>query len=157
MRSMISYLLLFFMVMFWIFRIIIAFTTSLAIDIGFQPINMNVEIMLLFLTLISIALVGKRMLIGAIVYLISYGMYFGIDLYHVVIQMIEGNTLITDYANTMASFIGIVLPLSVFFNLLIDKNRTNHPVDKKTDWFYKNDEYDRNLDKRADQNQYRNY
>ena len=100
MRSMISYLLLFFMVMFWIFRIIIAFTTSLAIDIGFQPINMNVEIMLLFLTLISIALVGKRMLIGAIVYLISYGMYFGIDLYHVVIQMIEGNTLITDYANT---------------------------------------------------------
>jgi len=28
-------------------------------------------------------------------------------------------------------------------------------VDKQTDWFYKNKEYDRKLDERADKNQYR--
>ena len=39
--------------------------------------------------------------------------------------------------------------------MLMDKNRTNHPVDKKTDWFYKNEEFDRKLDDRADKNNYR--
>lgn len=157
MRSMPSYLLLIFMVMFWIFRIVVAFTSSLAIDIGFTPININLEIILLFVTLVSIALVGKRMLVGAIIYLISYGLYFGVDLYNIVVQIMQAQTTVTDYSNTLASFIGVVLPLAVFFNMLMDKNRTNHPVDKKTDWFYKNDEYDRKLDERADKNEYRNY
>ncbi len=51
----------------------------------------------------------------------------------------------------------MILPIAVVFNMLIDKNRTNHPIDKKTDWFYKNEQYDRKLDKRLDQNEYRNY
>ncbi|MBO5479458.1 MAG: hypothetical protein J6A04_07260 [Clostridia bacterium] len=157
MRSMASYLLLIFMVMFWIFRLVVAFTASIGVDIGFVPMNMNMEIILLFVTMVGIAFVGKRMLIGAIIYLVSYGLYFGVDLYNIVMGIIGGTTTITDYSNALASFIGVVLPLAVFFNLLIDKNRTNHPVDKKTDWFYKNDEYDRKIDERADQNQYRNY
>lgn len=157
MRSMASYLLLIFMVLFWIFRIVVAFTSSLAIDIGFVPMNMNMEIILLFVTMVSIALVGRRKLLGGIIYLLSYGLYFGVDLYNTVMGIMQGATTLTDYSNAMASFIGVVLPLAVFFNLLIDKNRTNHPVDKKTDWFYKNDEYDRKLDERADQNEYRNY
>ncbi len=157
MRSMASYLLLIFMVMFWIFRLVVAFTTSIGKDIGFAPMNINVEIVLLFITLVSIALVGKRKLIGAILYLVSYGFYFGVDLYNIVMGIIAGANTITSYSNAMASFIGVVLPVSVFFNMLIDKNRTNHPVDKKTDWFYKNEQFDRKLDERADKNQYRNY
>ena len=157
MRSMASYLLLFFMIMFWIFRLVVAFTTSIGVDMGFTPINMNLEIVLLFVTMVAIAFVGKRMLIGAIIYLISYGGYFGFYLYNIVIGIMEQTTAVTDYSNALAAFIGVVLSLSVFFNLLIDKNRTNHPVDKKTDWFYKNEEYDRKLDERVDQNQYRNY
>ena len=119
--------------------------------------NIDVEIVLLFITLVSIALVGKRKLIGAIIYLVSYGFYFGVDLYNIVIRILDGANTIIDYSNAMASFIGVVLPVSVFFNMLIDKNRTNHPVDRKTDWFYKNEEFDRKLDERADKNQYRNY
>lgn len=157
MRSMTSYLLLIFMVMFWIFRLVVAFTTSIGVDIGFAPMNMNIEIILLFVTLVSIGFVGKRMLIGAIIYLVSYALYFGVDMYNIVIGIMGGTTTITDFANVTASFIGIILPIAVFFNLLIDKNRTNHPVDKKTDWFYKNEDYDRKLDERSDQNQYRNY
>lgn len=157
MRSMPSYLLLMFMVMFWIFRIVVAFTTSLGMSIGFVPLNMNIEIILLFVTMLSIGVVAKRHLIGAIIYLVSYGAYFGMDLYNTIMGIVQGATTLTDYTNVIVSFIGIVLPLAVFFNMLVDKNRTNHPVDKKTDWFYKNEQYDRNIDERADQNEYRNY
>jgi len=43
----------------------------------------------------------------------------------------------------------------VLFDLLFDKNRKEHPVDKKTDWFYKNENFDRKLDERADKNHYK--
>lgn len=157
MRSMPSYLLLMFMVIFWIFRIVVAFTATIGVDIGFTPMNTNMEIILLFVTLLCIGLVGKRKLSGTIIYLVSYGMYFGVDLYNIIIGIMSGATTLTDYSRAFVSFIGIVIPIAVFFNMLVDKNRTNHPVDKKTDWFYKNEEYDRKMDDRADKNQYRNY
>ena len=157
MRSMASYLLLIFMVMFWIFRIVVAFTTSIGVDIGFVPMDMNMEIILLFVAMVCIGLVGKRKLIGAIIYVIAYGAYFGVDLYNIVIGIMNGATTLTDYSRAIVSFIGIAIPLAVLFNLLIDKNRTANPVDKKTDWFYKNEQFDRKLDERADKNQYRNY
>lgn len=157
MRSMPSYLLLMFMVMFWIFRIVVAFTTSIGVEIGFQPMNMELEIVLLFVVLLCIGLVAKRKLIGTILYLIAHGMYFGVDLYQIIMNIIAGANGITDYTNAFISFIGVLLPIAVFFNMLADKNRTAHPVDKKTDWFYKGEEYDRKLDDRADQNNYRNY
>lgn len=158
MRSLASYLLLIFMVMFWIFRLVVAFTTSMGIDIGFAPIDMNIEIVLLFVTILSALLVAKRKLLGAIIYLISYGAYFGVDLYTTVMNIVNGDIItLTQYTRVMVSFIGMIIPIAVFFNMLIDKNRTAHPVDKKTDWFYKNKEFDRNIDSRADQNQYRNY
>ena len=141
MRSMTSYLLLCFMVMFWLFRLVVAFTTSIGVEIGFTPMNMNMEIIILFVTLLAIAFVC----------------YFGVDLYQIITGIMAGSTTLTNYSNAFASFIGVVLPIVVFFNMLMDKNRTNHPVDKKTDWFYKNDEYDRKLDERADKNEYRNY
>lgn len=157
MKSMASYLLAIFMVMFWIFRIIVAFTASMGIDIGFVPMNMNMEIILLFVTIPCVILVVKRKLTGAIIYLITYGMYFGVDLYSIVTGIMAGTTTLVDYARAFASFVGVVIPIAVFFNLLIDKNRMAHPVDKKTDWFYNNEEFDRKLDSRADKNQYKNY
>ena len=157
MRSMTSYLLAIFMVMFWIFRIVVAFTSTMGIDIGFVPININMEIVLLFVTIPCIVLVAKRKLIGSIIYLIIYGAYFGVDLYSIVTGIMAGSTTLVDYTRALSSFIGVVLPIVVFFNLIVDKNRMAHPVDKKTDWFYKNKEFDRKLDSRADKNQYRNY
>lgn len=158
MRSVSSYLLLFLMVIFWVFRIVVAFTTSMGIEIGFEPLDMNTEIILLFVTLLCIGLVGKRKLIGAIIYVIAYGMYFGVDLYNNIINIVDGATLtLTQGTNFLISFIGVIIPVAVLFTLLVDKNRTNHPVDNKTDWFYKNEEFDRKVDERADQNQYRNY
>ncbi len=157
MKSMLTYLLTIFMVMFWVFRIIVAFTASMGIDFGFVPMNMQMEIILLFLAIPCIVLVAKRKLLGAILYLISYGAYFVVDLYNIVTGIMEGSTTLIEYTRALASFIGVVIPIVVFFNMLMDKERMAHPVDKKTDWFYKNEEFDRKLDKRADKNQYRNY
>ena len=157
MKSLTSYLLVAFMVMFWVFRIVIAFTTSMQIDIGFIPMNMNIEIILLFVFIPCIILVIKRSLIGAVIYLVSYGAYFGVDLLNIVIGIMSGVTTLVEYTRAITSFIGVILPIAVVFNLLVDKARMAHPVDKKTDWFYNNKEFDRKLDSRADKNQYRNY
>ena len=135
-----------FVIMFWVFRIIVAFTTTMGIDFPFQPINQTIEIILLFVTLVCIILVVKRKLVGAILYLVGYGLYFGTDLYNIFVAVANGVSLeITQYATILVSFIGIILPICVVFELLLDKNRKAHPVDKKTDW----------LDERADKNNYR--
>ncbi len=42
-------------------------------------------------------------------------------------------------------------------DLFVGQIRKKDPKDKKTDWFFKNSKYERELDERADKNQYRNY
>lgn len=157
MRSVTSYLLVMFMVMFWIFRIIVAFTATMGINTGFVPMDMNMEIILLFVTIPCMLLVAKRKLLGAILYLLVYGAYFGVDMYNIVMGIMSGSTTLVEYSRALTSFIGIVIPIAVFFNMLVDKSRMANPVDKKTDWFYKNKQFDRKLDERIDKNQYRNY
>lgn len=156
MKSVGSYLLVFFMVMFWLFRIIVAFTATMGLNFAFEPLNQNIEIILLFVTMLCLILIVKRKLIGAIIYLIGYGMYFGVDIYNIVTKIMNGASIeITQYASILISFIGIILPIFILFELLLDKNRKAHPVDKKTDWFYANEQFDRKMDERADKNNYR--
>ena len=153
--SMLGYLVIMFMGIFWIFRLIVAFTFSLGIDIGIVPLNMSIEIALLFITLLCMLLVGKRKILGAILYVISYGFYFGVDLYNGLVSILNGSPELMDYTGLFISLLGVTLPLFVLFEMLFDKNRREHPVDKKTDWYYKNKDYDRKYDKRADRNNYR--
>lgn len=42
-----------------------------------------------------------------------------------------------------------------FLDILVNKNRNLGSGTKKADWFYKNEDYDRKFDERADRNQYR--
>jgi len=158
--SFASILLLLFMIMFWLFRIVVAFTATMGMNFAFKPLEMNMEIILLFVTLLSILLVGKRKLIGALVYLLAYGMYFGTNLITGITALTTGTIEITTsnvsiYMNTFISLIGIAIPVAVLFDLLLDKNRKANPKDKKTDWFYKNEQFDRKMDERADKNNYR--
>ena len=37
----------------------------------------------------------------------------------------------------------------------VNKDKKDNPKDKKTDWFYKNEQFDREKDERADKNNYR--
>lgn len=156
MKNLSSWLICFFMIMYWAFRVVVAITGSMGVDFVVKPIDNNIEIILLFVVLICIPFIFKRKLIGAIIYLLSYGYYFGRGLYTNIMQMINGETLSMDvYTNMFFSLIAVAIPIFALFDILLDKNRQKNPVDKKTDWFYKNKDYDRKLDERADKNNYR--
>ena len=117
---------------------------------------MKLEIILLFVNLACIALVAKRKLSGALIYLLGNGMYFGVDIYNNVLPLFSGeSTEVKLYINLFISFVAMILAVSVLLDLLADKGRKANPKDKKTDWFFKNSDYDRKYDDRADRNQYK--
>lgn len=159
MKNFSTIILVMFMAMFWGFRLIVAFMHEIGQDLGgIVPFNQQMEIILLFVVLLCMILIVKRKLIGSLIYLLAYGMYFGTDLISAITNLMNqtgGMIDINLYMNTFISLIGIALPIAVLFDLLLDKNRKAHPKDKKTDWFYKNEAYDRKLDDRADKNNYR--
>lgn len=158
MKNFSTWLLACFMVMFWAFRAIVTLMAELHQDFGgIVPLNKTLEIILLFVVLVCIVLVVKRKIVGALMYLLSYGIYFGTDILkniNTIIEM-EGQLPATIFMNLFVSFIGLILPIAVLLDMLVDRNRKNNPKDKKTDWFYKNEKFDRQLDERADKNNYR--
>ena len=154
MKNLTSYLFIMFMAMFWIFRIIVTFCYNIGVDFITTPYDLNYEIVLLFLTMISMILVIKRKMLGGLIYLIGYGLYFGASLFSLISTIVDG-TGMQNYIDLVFAIIGIILPILVLFDLLLDRNRKEHPVDKKTDWFYKNKDFDRQFDERADRNEYK--
>ena len=160
MKSLSSWLLVMFMGMFWIFRIVVAFQAQYEKDFGgFITFNLTVEVILLFLVIVCMALVLRRNIIGGIIYLGAYGYYFGgYIVTNSLSALINGETLsISVLQNTMVAAVGLLIALFVFFDLLIARVRRRDPKDKKTDWYFQNDKYDRKYDERADKNEYRNY
>ena len=161
MKSVGSYLLVFFMAMFWVFRIIVALTGTMGIEFAFQPINQSIEIILLFVTLLCIILVVKRKLIGSLLYLGIYGVYFGEHFITNILPMIEGQALTLDLSlNLIVDMVAIILGIFVVLDVLVDKARKANPKDGKTDWYFNNEKYDEELkarDQREDKNEYKFY
>ncbi len=161
MKKFSTWMLVMFMILYWILRVVIAVSYELKWDFaGLVPLNPTMEVILLFVTLLCIILVVKRKMLGGLLYLLSYGMYFGtnvIDNIQNIMNAMTGTIEISQYLNLFMSVIGIILPIAVLFDLLWDRERKENPKDKKTDWFYKNEQFDRQLDDRADKNNYRNY
>lgn len=142
-------------VVFWLLRIIATYTYAMGIDFMIQPMDMNMEITMIFVALLAFILIAKRKFLGGVIYIIGYFGYFGVALYNNVQQMITIGGMIDDYVTVLFSLIGVSLPIFTFLDLLLDKNRQLHPTDKKTDWFYRNKKYDMNKDDRSDKNNYR--
>lgn len=152
MKSTFSWLMVFFAVIFWIFRVVITFAETMEIDFPIKPIESNIEIVLLFFTVLCIALIFKRKIIGAILYFISYGAYFGTDIYNQITLLI--NREVANTTNIVFSAIGIIIPLILLIDISINKDGTSSKG-KNTNWFYSNEKYERQLDERADKNQYK--
>ena len=157
MKKFSTYLLVMFMVVFWIIRIIITLASELGKDfMGVTPINEGFEIAILFATLLCLILVVKRKMLGSLLYLTLHAIYFGGDVTEKLNIMAQNEPLtVAQSTDLIFSMIGIILPLAVLIDLLLDKNRKNNPKDKKTDWFYNNEQFDRKLDERSDKNNYR--
>ena len=92
-------------IVFWIVRIIATYTSAMAIDFMITPINLNTEIMLLFVALLCFVLIAKRKLLGVILYLVSYLGYFGVDLWNNLV-LTNGQISAANYMNVFFSFIG---------------------------------------------------
>lgn len=161
MKNFSTWLLIMFMAMFWAFRIVVAVTYELGTNFGgIEPFNQTMEIVLLFVVLVCMLLIIKRKIVGALIYLLAYGMYFGTTLMSGITTLITATSDMSIsnvgmYLNTFIALIGIAIPIAILFDLLLDKNRKANPKDNKTDWFYNNEQFDRKLDDRADKNNYR--
>ena len=157
MKKFSTYLLVVFMMLFWVLRIVITLASQLGKSfMGIVPMNETFEIATLFLTLLCVVLIVKRKMIGSLLYLTIHAIYFGGDVTNKLNILARNETLtLAQSTEFMFSMIGIILPLAVLLDLLLDKNRKMNPKDEKTDWFYKNEQFDRKLDDRADKNNYR--
>ena len=161
MKKFSTWMLVMFMVLFWLLRVVIALAYELKWNFaGLVPLNQSMEIALLFVFLLCLILIVKRKMIGALLYLLTYGMYFGTNVtsnIQTILDVANCTTDISQYLNLFMSVIGIILPIAVLLDLLWDRERKENPKDKKTDWFYKNQKFDRKMDERADKNNYKNY
>ena len=153
-----TWLLAFFMVMFWLFRCIVALCTQFSIDLlGIYAYNFNLEVIIAFLTLLCIVLVVKRKLVGSLLYLMLYGVYFGEHFITNLIPLLQGqaNLDVGFVANLIVDLVAIALAFFVLLDTMVDKSRKVNPMDGKTDWYFKNEKYDEELkarDQREDSN-----
>ncbi len=160
MKKTSSWLVFIFMIVFWLFRVATTYCTKMEKDfVGFKSFNLTVEVIILFITILCIILFYKRNIIGAILYLISYGYYFGEYLLTTGIPTFinSSESNMVTFQNSFVAIIGLVLAIFACLDIVLDKINSKNYRDKKTDWFFKNEQYDRKLDDRADKNQYRNY
>ena len=155
MRSFANYMIVMFMVMFWAFRIVVAIMAGMGSDFVVAPLDNTIEIVLLFITLGCIALVIKRKMFGGVLYFASYIGYFGVDLYNKAIKpLMNGESLtMASGFSTFISLLAVMLAVVSLIDLFADRKK--RPVDQKTEWFYDSKETDRELDERADKNNYR--
>ena len=158
-----TWLLAIFMVMFWLFRAIVALCTQFQIDLlGIVAYDFNWEVTISFVTLLCIILVVKRKMIGSLLYLMLYGVYFGEHLITNIMSIVGGTSGLTmDLSlNLIFDLVAVALAIFVLLDMLVDKGRKANPIDRKTDWYFKNEKYDEELkarDQREDKNEYKFY
>ena len=154
MRTISNYLIIMLSILLFIFRLVVVFTATMGIEFIVEPINVKYEIALLFVMIICIILMSKNKLSGAIILTISSIAYYGPALLSEISNISTGLSI--DTATQLIIYvIGVIIPIFAFFIIAFAKEQEKRPVDKKTDFFYKDDTYDRNYDDRADRNNYR--
>lgn len=155
MKNLSSWLIAIFAFAFWGFRVVETVLHSMGQELALAPMNTTMEIALLFITFLCICFIPKRKILPVGIYLITHLFYYGMYIYQNVIGIINNTAPLSIYMDLFVALIGVIIPVAAFFDVLLDKSRKANPMDKKTDWFYKNKDYDRKLDERADKNQYR--
>lgn len=155
--SIFSYMLTIWGIMFWIFRAVITILFTSGVSFPIVPLNANIEIALIFASIPCIIFVLRRNIIGAACYMAIYVSYFGTALFNSANNIIDGNNLnVSNSIEFVLAIIGVVIPILTFIDILLNKNRKAIVGGKsETDWYYKNDKYDREFDERADRNQYK--
>ena len=153
MKSLANWLVVMFMFMYWVFRIIVTYMFATGRDFVTTPLDFNIEIIMLFVTLICMILTISNKKIGPIIYAITYFGYFGVDLFNKIMPALKNYSFNIDIGSTFFSIIAVMIAIFAVMDVLFDNIRV--PEQKQTDWFYANKDYDRKLDERADKNNYK--
>lgn len=140
---------------FWVFRIIVALMYTAEASFMIIPMNILVEIVLLFITFLCIILIAKRKMTGAVIYLIAQCSYFGIDAYKSIETIVNGQAGDVNYITLFISVIAVLIPILAIMSIGLRNGKKSSFMNKKTDWFYGTTDYERNFDERADKNQYK--
>ena len=80
MQKFSTWMILLLDIIFWLLRIVATYTYTMGIEFMIKPMNVNLEIFLIFMALLVFILVAKRKFLGAIIYIIGYFGYFGASL-----------------------------------------------------------------------------
>ena len=157
--NIISLMITILSIVFWLFRLVVCVCESLEIEFIFKALNLNLEIALLFATIPCFVLIFKRNIIGAAAYMALNISYFGTALFNTWTRTNPEQGLnVANQLDEMAAIIGIALGIFTFLDVLFNRYRkTISKSNKATDWYYKDDKYERQFDERADRNQYKNY
>ena len=155
MTSLFSYLLTFFGIAFWAFRVVVTLLYQLDVDFFAQPLNLTYEITVLFASLPCIVLVVKRNIVGAAAYMGLYVTYFGTAVYEAFLGAQAGGFNLVNSSDMMCTILGVVISVLTFLDVLFNKNRALGKYKGAGDWFYKNEAFDREFDESADRNQYK--
>lgn len=154
MKSVANYLIAMLMFMYWVFRVVVEYMYQTGREFIATPISSISEIVILFISLICIVLVVKRIMFGGIIYAVAYFGYFGVDLYQKLTPVINGESLNMNASmDIVCSGAAVVLAIIVVIDVASSQIK---PVEnKQTSWFYDNKEFDRQHDSRDDRNQYK--
>ena len=156
MRSLMNWMIAFFMGAFLIFRTVVSLMDARGEEFFAKPLDPTVELILLFVALACIVMVFKRLKLGGILYLVAYWGYFGADIITHIQPIMDGEPLAAgEPMQLFCSAIGVILALVVMIDLLTD--HVKRPDDTKTSWFYNNPDLDKKKDEREDTHNYRIY
>lgn len=155
MKMMSHYLIIMLSVMLFVFRLIVLFTTTMGIEFVVQSFNVNFEIAYILLMLVCIVLMSRSKLTGSVIFLVSSLLYLGPTLWNQFTYLADHQATMELATQMIVTVICLLIPIFSFFIIAFAKQQEKKPVDKKTDFFYKNEAYDRKYDERADKNNYR--
>lgn len=157
--NIISLMITILSIAFWLFRLVVCVLETLEIDFICKSLNLGLEIAVLFLSIPCFIFVFKRNIIGAAAYMAVQVSFFGTALFNTINKVnAEQNLNVANDIDEICAYFAIALGVFTFLDVLINKYRkTISKASKETDWYYKNDKYDREYDERSDRNQYRNY
>ena len=142
------------MIVFLIFRVVVAVKAQAGEAFLIKPIDINVEIGLIFISFICILLVMRRLKVGGVIYALTFFAYFGVDLYNQLMNLLNGNEMsISIGMNSISSLFGIIMGILALMNIASYKVKATKDV--KTEWFYDNKKFDKEKDEREDHNNYR--
>ena len=123
MRNFTTWLIVIFGFMFWGFRVVAAVAASTGMEFMIKPMDIMVEIPVLFISFMCICFIIKRKILAAVIYLVTHGIYYGVFLYQNINTIMYGQVTEENYISIFFFFIGILLQILYLLHLMLDITR----------------------------------